>query len=289
MSNPPDFCDATIPTLAIVGVGLIGGSLAAAVKTRGVARRVIGIGRSPAKLEGAIQRGWLDEATSDLAAAASVADFIVFCTPVDRVVSGVREAAAACRCNTLITDAGSTKAEICEALETGLPPGIEFIGSHPLAGSEKNGYEHSDPHLFANRVCVLTPHARSSDSGLQRLRSFWSLLEARVVEMSPTAHDRAVAEISHFPHLTAAALAATLAPEHRALAARGFRDTTRIASGDPDLWTSIFMCNAEQVGHSLEKFDAILNEYRQALRQRDPVALRKLLEQGKIIRDQLSS
>ncbi len=288
MTTPSDFTDSPISTLTIVGVGLIGGSIAAAVKARGLAARVIGVGRNPAKLAGAVERGWLDEVTSDVAAAARQSDLIVFCTPVDRVVAGVREAAPACRCNTLITDAGSTKVEICEALETGLPPGVEFIGSHPLAGSEKNGYEHSHPHLFANRVCVLTPQARTSASGMQRLRSFWSGLEARLVEMSPRAHDRAVAEISHFPHIVASALAATLAPEHQALAARGFRDTTRIAAGDADLWTSILMCNAEEISHSLEKFDAILQAYRVALQHRDAAALKKLLETGKIIREQLS-
>lgn len=289
MSTPSDFAASTISTLTIVGVGLIGGSLAAAVKARGLAGRIIGVGRDPAKLHGAIDRGWLDEATSDLPGAARQSDFIVFCTPVDRVVSGVHVAAEACRCNTLITDAGSTKAEICESLQTGLPPGVEFIGSHPLAGSEKNGYENANPHLFANRVCVLTPHVGTSVSGLQRLRSFWSGLEARLIEMSPRAHDRAVAETSHFPHVAASVLASTLAPEHHALAARGFRDTTRIAAGDPDLWTSILMSNSDEVAQSLEKFAGVLQEYRTALQRRDAVALRRLLEHGKIIRDQLSS
>ena len=121
--------DRPFSTLTIVGVGLIGGSLAAAVKSRGLASRIIGVGRSVSKLAGAVERGLLDEVTSDLASAAKQSDLLIFCTPVDRVVAGVREAAANCRCGTLITDAGSTKAEICEALETGLPPGVEFIGS----------------------------------------------------------------------------------------------------------------------------------------------------------------
>lgn len=276
-----------VATLTIVGVGLIGGSLAAAVKARGLAGRVIGVGRSTAKLAGAIELGLIDEATDDLAGAARQSDLVVFCTPVDRVVAGVREAAAVARCGTLITDAGSTKVEICEALETGLPPGVEFIGSHPLAGSEKSGYEFSNPQLFANRVCVLTPHARTSASGLQKLRSFWTGLEARLVEMSPAAHDRAVAEISHFPHVAASVLALTLAPEHQALAARGFRDTTRIAAGDTDLWASILIDNAEQVVQSLDKFAGLLQQYREALQRRDAEAIKRLWGQGKRIRDQL--
>lgn len=287
MTTTSDFTGSTTYTLTIVGVGLIGGSLAAAVKSRGLANRVIGVGRSVSKLAGAVERGLLDEATSDLAAAARQSDLIVFCTPVDKVVPGVREAAAVCRCGTLITDAGSTKTEICEALETGLPPGVEFIGSHPLAGSEKSGYEFSNAQLFANRVCVLTPHERTSNTGLQRLRAFWTGVEARLIEMSPRAHDRAVAEISHFPHVAASALAATLAPEHQELAARGFRDTTRIAAGDADLWTSILLDNAEEVGRSLEKFAGILDEYRTALQRRDAAAIKRLWEHAKQIRDQL--
>ena len=279
--------DRPFSTLTIVGVGLIGGSLAAAVKSRGLASRIIGVGRSVSKLAGAVERGLLDEVTSDLASAAKQSDLLIFCTPVDRVVAGVREAAANCRCGTLITDAGSTKAEICEALETGLPPGVEFIGSHPLAGSEKSGYEYSNPQLFANRVCVLTPHEKTSPSGLQRLRSFWSSLEARLIEMPPRAHDRAVAETSHFPHVAASVLAATLAPEHQELAARGFRDTTRIAAGDTDLWTSILLDNAEEVGRSLEKFAGILDEYRTALQRRDAATIKRLWERGRHIREQL--
>jgi len=287
LSKSSEPSDLTCQTLTIVGVGLIGGSLAAAVKQRGVAQRVIGVGRSPEKLQGAIDRGWLDAATSDLRAAAQVSDFIIFCTPVDRIASGVREIATVCRCNTLITDAGSTKGDICADLSSGLPPGVEFIGSHPLAGSEKSGYEFSDPDLFADRVCVLTPVDRTSDSGFRRLNAFWNSLGSRVITMSPEAHDQAVAETSHLPHLAAAALAATLSPEHQPLAARGFRDTTRIAAGDADLWTSILMCNSASIRESLEKFARILDQYQQALKVGDAVELRRLLDLGKQVREKL--
>jgi prephenate dehydrogenase len=267
-SEPSDF---HCPTLTIVGVGLIGGSLAAAVKERGLADRVIGVGRNPEKLKGAVDRGLLNEVTADLVAAARESSLLVFCTPVDRIVAGVREVASDCRCNTIITDVGSTKGEICAELASGLPPGVEFIGSHPLAGSEKSGYEYSDPKLFLDRVCVLTPVERTSTGGLQRLGNFWCRLGAKLVTMSPEA----------------SVLASTLSPEHRELAARGFRDTTRIAAGDADLWTSILMCNADQTCESLDKFARILDQYRDALKNRDAAALKRLLEHGKEIRDQL--
>lgn len=275
-------------TLTIVGVGLIGGSLAAAVKQRGIAQRVIGVGRNPDKLRGAIELGLIDEATDRLPWAAASSDLIVFCTPVNQIVAGVREAASACRCGSLITDAGSTKQEICEELTSGLPPGVEFVGSHPLAGSEKSGYEHSNPNLFADKVCVVTPTPNTSNTGLQCVRSFWKQLGTRLIEMSPAAHDRAVAEISHFPHLAAAVLAATLSPENAPLAARGFKDTTRIAAGDVDVWTSILMCNSAYIRESLDKFSEILQQYRVALECQDSLTLRNLLEKGKVIRDALN-
>lgn len=277
-------------TLAIVGVGLIGGSIAAAVKQRGCVHKVIGVGRQPARLEGARQRGWLDAVTDDLAGAAREADLLVFCTPVSQIVEGVRTAAAACRPGTLLTDVGSVKGTICRELEQQpLPDGIEFVGSHPLAGSEKQGFEFADSELFRGRVCVVTPTARTSPAASARAARFWRALESRVVEMSPQAHDHALAETSHFPHLAAAVLATTLCPEHRQFAASGFRDTTRIASGDPDLWANILLQNTPEVLASLDKYASNLQNFRQALADGDATRLRRLLEIGKQCRDGLLS
>lgn len=282
-SDAPDF--ETIETLAIVGVGLIGGSIALAAKARGLARSVVGVGRDPARLEEARRRGVIDEGTTDLTAVARRAGLLIFCTPVDRIAEGVRAAAAASPAGCLITDAGSVKGCICRSLATGLARGVEFVGSHPLAGSERQGFEHADSRLFETRVCVVTPVESSSRPAVARIRTFWQRLGAAVVEMTPEAHDKALAETSHLPHLVAAALAGTLSSENKPLVATGFRDTTRIASGDSDLWSAIFLGNREQVLASLSRYDASLARFRRALEQSDATALKELLKAAKMNRE----
>src|SRR5262249_40571906 len=159
-------------------------------------------------------------------------------------------------------DAGSVKACLCRDLATGLPPHVEFVGAHPLAGSEKQGFEHADARLFEKRICVVTPVAANSRQAVDHIAGFWKNLGLRIIEMSPEVPDRALAETSHLPHMAAAALAATLSPENRPLAASGFRDTTRVASGDADLWTAIFLENREELLGSLSRYDALLGRFR---------------------------
>jgi prephenate dehydrogenase len=287
MTQPAHRATPEFPTIAIVGVGLIGGSLAAAIKRRNLARTVIGVGRDSTRLAQARTCGLIDEGTIDPAIAAGVADLLVFCTPVDRIVSGIRAAATACRPGTLITDAGSVKGVICRELATGLPAGVEFVGSHPLAGSEKQGFDHADAELFANRVCVLTPTEATPRPAVDRIRRFWEGLGSSVLEISPEAHDRALAETSHLPHLVAAALAAVLAPENARLAASGFRDTTRIAGGDPELWAAILLANADPVLAGLQKYEESLTAFRRAVAERDSQRLKELLAQARARREAL--
>jgi len=288
MSQPPESSSRDFETIAIVGVGLIGGSIALAAKARGMARTVLGVGRKPARLDEARRRGVIDEGLVDLAAAARRADLVVFCTPVDRIVAGVREAGAAVKAGAVLTDAGSVKGAIARELATGLPQHVEFVGSHPLAGSEKQGFEFADAQLFERRVCVVTPVESNSRQAVESIGAFWKNLGSTVVEMSPEAHDRALAETSHLPHLVAAALATTLSPENQALAATGFRDTTRIAAGDADLWAAIFLQNREQVLASLFRYETAVVPFRRALEQNDASALKLLLKAAKMRRDQIA-
>jgi prephenate dehydrogenase len=285
MMQPPAPISQAFGTIAIVGVGLIGGSIALAAKTRGVAQSIIGVGRDAGRIEQARRRGIVDEGLVDLAAAVRRAELVVFCTPVDRIVSGVRQAARACREGTLVTDAGSVKGCIARELATGIPRSVEYVGSHPLAGSEQQGFEHAHAELFENRVCVVTPAALSPRPAVDRIGQFWKALGCTVIEMSPEAHDVALAETSHVPHLAAAALAATLSPENRALTASGFRDTTRIASGDPDLWTAIFLANRQHVLLRLTKYEQLLAEFHRALEQNDADKLKELLTVAKANRE----
>src|SRR5262245_14658909 len=212
----------TIETLTIVGVGLIGGSIGLAAKRRGLVRRVLGAGRRMDTLDQAAARGAIDEGTLDLASAVARAEVAVFCTPVEQIVEQVLAVSQSCSPGTLLTDAGSTKGVIVRALEGRMPAGVAFVGSHPLAGSEKRGPEHASANLFQDRVTVVTPTPHTDGAALDRTVEFWQSLGCRVVQLSPEDHDRALALTSHLPHLVASALAGLLPPELRDLTATGF-------------------------------------------------------------------
>ncbi|HKI30705.1 MAG TPA: prephenate dehydrogenase/arogenate dehydrogenase family protein [Gemmataceae bacterium] len=278
-----------IGTLTIVGVGLIGGSIGLAARRRGLAGRVIGVGRQPATLERARQLGAIDEACLDLADAVRRADVAVFCTPVTLIAEQVRAAAPGCAAGTLLTDAGSTKGSIVRALDGHLPPGVSFVGSHPLAGSEKRGPEHADADLFQGRVTVVTPAPGTDRAAVERTVAFWQALDSRVLLMGPEEHDRALAMTSHLPHLVASALAGILPPELRELTASGFRDTTRVAAGDPSLWTGIFLQNRAALIDSLGILQEQVNQFQTALQAGDPAAIDALLARGKRSRDALGN
>jgi prephenate dehydrogenase len=278
-----------IKTLTIVGVGLIGGSIGLAARQRGLAAQVLGVGRQQGSLDRARAVGAIDEGSVDLVAAVRRADLAVFCTPVDRIAEQVLAAAPACAAGTLLTDAGSTKGAIVASIEDRLPDGVAFVGSHPLAGSEKRGPEHADPRLFENRLTIVTRGERTDATALARTSAFWEALGSQVKIMTPEEHDRALAMTSHLPHLLASALASILPPELHELTASGFRDTTRVAAGDPALWTGIFAHNRAAVLEALARLRARLEDFRQALAAEDQRTLDALLAQAKRIRDALGS
>jgi prephenate dehydrogenase len=277
-----------IDKLTVVGVGLIGGSVALAARRRRVAARVTGVDRQPAALERALKRGLIDEAAADLACGVADAEVVVFCTPVDHIAAGVLAAAPHCRAGALLTDTGSTKAAILRELDGRLLPGVHFVGAHPLAGSEKQGPEHARANLFEGRLVVLTPPSPPDDNALSRVRAFWEALGARVEVMGAEEHDRALALTSHLPHLAAAALADVVPPDLLGLTATGFHDTTRLASGDPALWAAIFLSNRAAVLTALERLGGQLERFRQALSADDREQLEALLRQGKLVRDGLT-
>jgi prephenate dehydrogenase len=276
-------------TVAIVGVGLIGGSIGLAARRRGLARCIRGVGWRQHTLDVAHERGAIDEGHLQLAPAVAGADLVVFCTPVQAIPGQILEAAAHARPGAVFTDAGSTKEQIVAAVEGRLPDGVHFVGSHPLAGSEKRGPEHADARLFQNRLTVLTPTAATDPEALRQVRVFWEALGSRVKEMSPQAHDQALALTSHVPHLLASVLAGVLPEEWHGLTATGFRDTTRIAAGDPHLWTGIFLQNRAAVLAALARFAAHLDRFQSAVVAGDEATLMTLLDQAKKVRDALGS
>lgn len=278
----------------IVGVGLIGGSVGLAVRRRNLAQKIIGTGSRPETLQLAQQLGAISDIATDPAAAAQEADLIVVCAPVAHIVKQVRQLAAVCRPGTLITDAGSTKAQIVSELEQaarGASWGrdVHFVGSHPLAGNEKKGPKHASADLFVGRTVVITPTAETSNQDLHALSDFWSALGAKVTQLPPDEHDRALAATSHLPHLVAAAIAGATPEQYVTLTAGGWQDSTRIAAGDPLLWRQILLANRDNVLSSLDNFSQLLAALRQALEASDAVALERLLTEAKRIRDAVGS
>jgi len=276
-----------IDTLAIVGVGLIGGSIGLAAKQRGLARRVLGFGHRQVSIDRALARGAVDEIFFDHLEAVPKADVAVFCTPVDLIAEQILSAAPTCKPGILLTDAGSTKAALVRNIQGRLPPHVHFVGSHPLAGSEKRGPEHADGNLFEGRLTVVTKTSETDSVALDGTIEFWRSLGSRVMVMDPEAHDRSLALTSHMPHLVASALVSILAPELAALTATGFRDTTRIAAGDPALWTGILLQNRESLLAGLDLLGVSLAQFRRALENSDRPTLDRLLAQAKTIRDAL--
>lgn len=278
-----------LKNVAIVGVGLIGGSIGLTLRQRGLADAVIGIGRRQPSLRTARRVGAVTNTTVDLAKGVAEAELIVVCTPVDRIVEHVREAAAHCPEGSLITDAGSTKRTIVEALDGQLPRGCRFLGSHPLAGSEKAGAAHASADLFEGHIAILTPTKNTHAEDFDALEAFWSALGSVVIQMPPEEHDRALAATSHLPHLVAAALAGILPENCFRLAAAGVLDATRIASGDPELWTQILLQNRENVLAAMGQYERALGAMRKAIVAGDQDALRELLTVAKKNRDALGS
>jgi prephenate dehydrogenase len=278
-----------LDTLTIIGVGLIGGSIGMAARRRQLARHILGVGRQQASLDRALAIGAIDEGYLDAAPAVHRAEVAVFCTPVDQIARQVLATAPGCRPGALLTDAGSTKAAIVSQLEQRMPQGVAFVGSHPLAGSEKRGPDHADALLFEGRLTLVTRTPQTDPAALERTMAFWQGLGSRVCVIDPEEHDRALALTSHLPHLLAAALAGVLPPDLFELTASGFRDTTRVAAGDPSLWTAIFVQNRAAVLEALRLMDGSLAQFRAALEAGDGQLLHVLLTRAKKVRDALGS
>ena len=235
---------------------------------------VVGVGRSEANLREALRTGAIDEATTSLTEGVANADVVVVCTPVTDVANSVCETARHAPRDVLITDAGSTKRMIVEAVECDPTARAVFVAAHPIAGSERKGAAFADEVLFESRVCVLTPTGQTPPDRLERARGFWGSIGCRIISMDPTAHDDALALTSHLPHAVAAALASSVPPEFLELAAGAYRDGTRVAGSDASLWTGIFMANRAPLLGALLRFEGELAEFRTALEQGDGEALR---------------
>lgn len=272
-------------TVAIVGVGLIGGSIGLALRSRGLAREVVGIGRHAGSIEEAVRCGAIDRGTTELRQGIASADIVVVCTPVDRVAEDVRLCAGAAGPGVLITDAGSSKRQIVDSVERQPQSAGVFVGAHPVAGSEKRGVAHARGDLFEGRPCVLTPTSSTVPERLNRARRFWSSVGCRIVEMTPAEHDEILAYTSHLPHAVAGALASAVPADWLPLAAGAFRDCTRVAAADTALWTAIFRDNRGALLKALDSLRERLAAFQFALMTDDEDAIRRWWDEARLRRD----
>lgn len=239
-------------TVAILGPGLIGGSLALALAERGLAQRLMIYARSPNALDAIRTAGVDAELSTNPSEAVREADVVILCVPIEAMPALVREIRDALKPTALVTDVGSVKGSVDRDLAPLLEGKALWIGSHPMAGSEKAGFAAARADLFEGAAVIVTPTQHTVRRAKDQALLFWEKLGARVTSLSPESHDRYVAQISHIPHLMAAALVVHASAEARELAGGGFRDITRIASGSPELWTEIISANAKPIAAELE-------------------------------------
>lgn len=276
--------------VSIIGVGLLGGSLGQALRKRKLATEVVGCVRRQATIAEAKRAGAVDSATLDYAAGVADADLIILCTPITQMARTLASLVPHIKRGAIITDVGSVKGSVVRDLEAlAAKAGAYFIGSHPMAGSEKTGVRAARPDLYTGAVCVLTPTKKTNQPALKKVAQLWTMLGARVLKLSPARHDQLVARSSHLPHLLAAQLVNhTLGRkeiEQALLCATGFRDTTRIASGSPEMWRDIAVANRANLGKTLGDFIRELRALQKLVQRGDQKKLSRFFEQAKQRRD----
>jgi len=280
--------------IAILGVGLIGGSLAIVCKQKGLAKQIIGYGRRPENLKKAVKLGVIDGFSQDLRETVQGADLIVLATPVGEFETLAREMAPALSKEAIVTDVGSVKGGLVTRLERLLPNGSRFVGTHPIAGKEKTGVEAASATLFVGARCILTPTERTNPSALESIKALWEATGSKVVLLDPVQHDQILAAVSHLPHLIAYALVNTIletkvqGQEVLPFSAGGFRDFTRIAASSPEMWRDICLLNRDSILSMIEEYEKTLLRLKELVRHGDGKGLETEFERAKQVREKLS-
>lgn len=281
--------------VAIIGVGLIGGSIGLAIKKKHLAKEVIGVFRRQSTLKRALKHNAIDRGTMSIKDGAENADLIILATPVLDIPGLARDVISLAKKGAIITDVGSTKKWIIDEIEgtttyrTMRRPyrNISFVGSHPMAGSEHAGVEFARSDLLKGSPCIVTKTAKTDKAALKKVISFWKALGAKVKVMTPSDHDMSVSLISHLPHIVAFSLAGAVPVEELAYAAEGFKDTTRVASSDPRLWTDIFFSNSQEIVNAAAMFEKKYKKLVEAVKNRNHRKIMRLLGEAKAKRDKL--
>lgn len=285
----------SIRKMTVIGVGLIGGSLAQALREAAFCEEIVGVGRDPGRLDKAVGLGVIDRYETDLVRGVRGADLIVVCVPLGAIGAVFRGIAGHLEATAVITDVGSAKGSVASDARSYLPGSLaRFVPGHPIAGTERSGVEASFAQLFSNRRVILTPLPETDDEARDLVRRAWEAAGATVTEMSVAHHDEVLAATSHLPHMLAFSLVDTLSrwsdrTEIFQYAAGGFRDFTRIASSDPVMWRDVCLANREALLAAMDRFMKDLDGVREAIREGDSVRLEAVFRHAKQARDAFSA
>jgi len=269
--------------VAIVGTGLIGGSMALAIKKQRLANEIIGVSRHKKSLLAAKKNGVIDRGSQDLNIIKD-ADLVVLAAPVNTILNLAEQISKIVKPGCIVTDVGSTKREIVSKLEK-LFPG--YVGSHPLAGSEKRGVLNADAGIFRGTLCILTPTKKTDQHALSKIKKLWNALGARVLLLPADRHDKILSFVSHLPHVAAFSLISIVPGKYLKFAASGLKDTTRIASSDSQLWSDIFLSNPENISNAISLLQDVLSRIKSAINKKDRKLLSSILKEAKKKRESL--
>lgn len=271
--------------VAIIGVGLIGGSLGLAIRKNHLAKEVVGVCRTPGSIRLAKRVGAIHRGTVRAVDAVKGADFVILATPISRIHPIARQIAHHLKPGCLVTEVASIKEKVIRDLEEILPKSVSFVGSHPLAGGEKSGVAHAAATLFEKAPSFVVPTRRSAPSAVRKVSLFWRALGADVILLSAKRHDEVVARMSHLPHVVASLL--VLSAKEVPWVGRGFLDTTRIASSDPSLWRDILLSNRKDILKSLNLFEKRFKHLRRLIEKGYGTEILNTFKQAKRLRDRL--
>ncbi len=282
--------------VAIVGVGLIGGSLGMILKRDGLAEGVVGIGRSLTNLELAVKLGAIDRFEREAEEVMGDSDLVILATPVESYLGHLSNWAKHLKPGTIVSDVGSVKGQLIEQVEELVPPGVCFVGAHPIAGMEKSGVRSGSPDLFRGTTCILTPTARTNTDALNKVQGLWEAVGSVIISLDPFLHDWILGAVSHLPHIAAFALMNALADLQREtngdvplldFSGGGLRDTTRIAASSPEMWRDILLRNRENLLAMIETYERHLQKYKELLKSQDGPGLEKEMAQAREARHRL--
>ena len=284
--------------VAIIGVGLIGGSLGMILRRKALADHVVGVGRRVENLKTAVALGAIDRYVADPQEGVRGADLVVLATPVDTYERHLQEWAHCLAPGAIVSDVGSVKGTLVERSEAAMPAGVHFVGAHPIAGKEKTGVAAGSEQLFKGARCILTPTTRTDPTAFDRVRQLWEEAGSIVLTMDPHLHDQILGAVSHLPHVAAFALMNALAElrdqqvpslDLAGHSGGGLRDTTRIAASSPEMWRDIFLWNRDNVVSYIDRYTRALEELKQLIKAGDAAGIEKLLERAKGEREKLTS